>query len=80
MPALDKPVSGRGSARLERCVRVAEVPGSNPGAPTGEQLGGITAALFLSLKLTGFKQPAGNQLIFYGLLKAVLHAAGFLPP
>jgi hypothetical protein len=27
-------MSGRGSARLERCVRVAEVPGSNPGAPT----------------------------------------------
>src|SRR3990172_3538320 len=26
--------SGRGSVRLERCVRVAEVPGSNPGAPT----------------------------------------------
>jgi hypothetical protein len=28
-------VSGRGSVRLERCVRVAEAPGSNPGAPTG---------------------------------------------
>ena len=26
--------SGRGSARLERTVRVREVPGSNPGAPT----------------------------------------------
>ena len=27
--------SGRGSDRLERCVRVAEVGGSNPLAPTG---------------------------------------------
>ena len=36
MPALENLGSGRGSARLERCVRVAEVPGSNPGAPTGE--------------------------------------------
>ena len=29
--------SGRGSARLERTVRVREVPGSNPGAPTIQQ-------------------------------------------
>jgi hypothetical protein len=28
--------SGRSSARLERCVRVAEAPGSNPGAPTSK--------------------------------------------
>ncbi len=27
-------VTGRGSARLERCVRDAEVPSSNLGAPT----------------------------------------------
>ena len=27
-------VAGRGSDRLERCVRVAEVGGSNPLAPT----------------------------------------------
>ena len=40
MPALENSSSGRGSARLERCVRVAEVPGSNPGAPTGDQTGG----------------------------------------
>jgi hypothetical protein len=31
-------VAGCGSARLERTVRVREVPGSNPGTPTEDSL------------------------------------------
>ena len=42
--------SGRGSARLERTVRVREVPSSNLGAPTREEIPNIL----------GFKDQAND--------------------
>ena len=48
--------SGRGSARLERCVRDAEVPGSNPGAPTTNKKDGRFRPFCCMFKLVDLAQ------------------------